>query len=75
MRERRRKWEREKSRAEAWGLENPQVLRGLIDVEGGSVAVDLPNLGIEHVFILSRAFIAGEYLVGDLPQHRPFPLD
>jgi hypothetical protein len=29
-----------------------QVLRGLIDVEDGSVAVDLPNLGAQHVIIL-----------------------
>ena len=58
--ERRRKWKRErmqrrrkkKSRAEAHGLEKLQVLRGLIDVEDGSVAVDLPNLGTQHVFIL-----------------------
>ena len=58
---RRRKWKRErmqrrrkkkKSRAEAHGLEKPQVLRGLIDVEDGSVVVDLPNLGTQHVFIL-----------------------
>jgi hypothetical protein len=50
---RRRKWKRKrtqrrrknkKSRAEGHGLEK-QVLRGLIDVEDGSVAVDLPNLG------------------------------
>ena len=59
---RRRKWKRErtqrrrrrkkKSRAEAHGLEKLQVLRGLIDVEDGSVVVDLPNLGAQHVFIL-----------------------
>ena len=56
---RRRNWERtqrrrkkKKSRAEAHGLEKPQVLRGLIDVEDGSVVVDLPNLGTQHVFIL-----------------------
>ena len=57
---RRRKWKtkrmqrrrKEKSRAEAHGLEKPQVLRGLIDVEDGSVVVDLPNLGAQHVFIL-----------------------
>ena len=58
---RRRKWKRErtqrrrkkkKSRVEAHGLEKPQVLRGLIDVEDGSVVVDLPNLGTQHVFIL-----------------------
>ena len=50
--ERRRKWKRErtqrrrrkkkKSCAEAHGLKKPKVLRGLIDVEDGSVAVDLP---------------------------------
>ena len=56
---RRRKWKRErtqrrrkKSRAEAHGLENLHVLRGLIDVEDGSVAVDLPSLGAQHVLIL-----------------------
>ena len=57
---RRRKWKMErmqrrrkkKSRAEAHGLEKLQVLRGLIDVEDGSVAVDLPNLGTQHVFII-----------------------
>jgi hypothetical protein len=62
--ERRRiKWRREKmqrrrkkkSRAEAHGLEKPQVLRGLIDVEDGSVAVDLPNLCAQHVFILTES--------------------
>ena len=61
MEGRRRKWKRErmqrrrkkkKSRAEAHGLEKLQVLRGLIDVEDGSVVVDLPNLGTQHVFIL-----------------------
>jgi hypothetical protein len=57
---RRRKWNRErmqrrrrkkKGRA-AHGLEKLQVLRGLIDVEDGSVVVDLPILGTQHVFIL-----------------------
>jgi hypothetical protein len=43
---------RRRSRAEAHGLEKPQVLRGLTDVEDGRVAVDLPNLGTQHVFIL-----------------------
>ena len=55
---RRRKWKKErkkkKSGAEAHGLEKLQVLRGLIDVEDGSVAVDLPNLGTQHVFILTE---------------------
>ena len=57
---RRRKWNRErmqrrrrkKKGREAHGLEKLQVLRGLIDVEDGSVVVDLPNLGAQHVFIL-----------------------
>ena len=61
MRERRRrKWKRErtqrrsrkkKSRADAHGLEKPQVLRGLM--EDGSAVVDLPNLGAQHVIILT----------------------
>jgi hypothetical protein len=34
----------------AW--RNPQVLRDHIDVEDGSGAVDLPNLGAQHVIIL-----------------------
>ena len=50
--QRRRK---KKSRAEAHSLEKPQVLRGLIDVEDGSVVVDLPNLGAQHVFILTES--------------------
>ena len=57
----RREWKREraqrrrkkKSGAKADGLEKPQILRGLIDVEDGSVAVDLPNLGTKHVIILT----------------------
>jgi hypothetical protein len=57
------KWKRErmqrrrknkKSRAEADGLEKQQVLRGLIDVEDGRVAVDLPNLGAQQEFILNE---------------------
>ena len=51
-RRRRKRRKRKKSEAEAHGLEKPQVLRGLIAVEDGSVAVDLPNLGSQHVFIL-----------------------
>jgi hypothetical protein len=57
---RRRKWKREKTQrrkkrsgAEVHGLKKQQVLRGLIDVEDGSVVVDLPNLGTWHVFILT----------------------
>ena len=48
--------------AEAPGLEKPQVLRGLLYGEDGSVVVDLLNLGAEHVFILSCVFIASAYL-------------
>jgi hypothetical protein len=40
-----RRKKKKKSRAEAHGLEKLQVLRGLIDVEDGSVAIDLSNLG------------------------------
>jgi hypothetical protein len=47
-----RRVRKKKSRAEAHGLEKPQVLRGLIDVEDGSIAVDLPSLGAQRVFIL-----------------------
>ena len=59
---RRRKWKRErtqrrrkkkKSRGEAHGLQKQQVLRGLIDVEDGSVAVDLSSLGTQHVITLT----------------------
>jgi hypothetical protein len=51
--QRRRRRKKKKSRAEAHGLEKVQVLRGLIDVEDGSVVVGLPNLGAQHVFILT----------------------
>ena len=63
MGERRRKWKRErtprrrkkeKSRAEAHGLEKLQVLRGLIDVEDGSVVVGLLNLGAQHIIIITE---------------------
>ena len=66
-----------KSRAEAHGLEKPQVLRGLIDVEDGSVAVDLPNLGAQLVFIFcihTNCIVFSLHRliwVGDLPQHIP----
>ena len=65
------KWKRErtqrrrktKSIAEAHCLEKSQVLRGLIDGEDGSVVVDLPNLGAQHVFTLIETyFIARAYL-------------
>jgi hypothetical protein len=47
-----RMWKK-KSRAEAHSLEKPQVLRGLRNGEDGSVVVDLPILGAQHVFILT----------------------
>ena len=66
MQRRRRK---KKSGAEAQGLEKLQVLRGLIDVEDGSVAVDLPNLGAQHVIILTvLCFHCWGILGGDLLQ-------
>ena len=39
--------------AEAHGLEKPKLLRSLIDAEEGRVVVDLPNLGAQHIFILT----------------------
>jgi hypothetical protein len=45
---------RKESGAEAHGQEKPQVLRGLTDVEDGSVTVDLPNLGAQRSFILTE---------------------
>jgi hypothetical protein len=47
----RRRWWKE-SRAESHGLEKPQVIRGLIDREDGSVVVDLQNLSAQLAFIL-----------------------
>jgi hypothetical protein len=59
---RRKKWKRErtqrrrrrKKKSKSNGLENSQVIRGLIDVEDGSAVVDLPNLGTQPVFILTE---------------------
>jgi hypothetical protein len=45
---------KEKSRAEAHDVENPQVLRGPIDVKNCSIAVGLPNVGTQHVIILTE---------------------
>ena len=44
-RERMQRRKKKKSREKAYGPEKLQVLRGLIDMEDGSVAVDLPILG------------------------------
>jgi hypothetical protein len=57
MRKRERKQRRRKKKrsgVEEHGLEKPQVLSSLIDVEDGSVVVDLVNLGAQHVFILNE---------------------
>ena len=56
MRESKERRKKKKSRAEAHGLEKPQVLMSLLDVEDHSVVVDLPNLGTQHVFILIELF-------------------
>ena len=50
---RRRRWRESR---EASGLEKLQILWDLIDGEDGSVAVDLPNLGVQLVFILTELF-------------------
>ena len=49
-------WRRrkKKSGAEALTLEKPQVIRGQLYGEDGSVVADLPNLGTNHVFILTE---------------------
>ena len=58
---RRRKWKRERTKrkrnkrkrgAETCSLKKQQVLMGLIHVEDGCVAVVLPSLGTQNVFIL-----------------------
>jgi hypothetical protein len=44
---------KKKGRAEVLGLEKLQGIRDLIDVEDGSVVIDLHNLCEQHVFILT----------------------
>ena len=46
------------SRAEAPGLEKPQVIRGLLYGEDGSVVVDLLNLGAQLILYLDWRFTA-----------------
>jgi hypothetical protein len=53
--------EEEKWSRSTWPGET-EVQRGLKDVEDGRVAVDLPNLGTQHIFILNCVFIAEAYL-------------
>ena len=65
MRQRRQRRRKKKSRTEEHGLEKPQVLSGLIDVEDGSVVVvDLPNLGAQHVFILIVSCFHCQSIIG-----------
>ena len=45
--------EEEKWSRSTWPGETASSHRGLIDVEDGSVAVDLPNLGSQNVIILT----------------------
>jgi hypothetical protein len=47
--------EEEEKHSRGHGLEKLQLIRGLIDVEDGSVVVDLPSLGAQHVFILTES--------------------
>jgi hypothetical protein len=52
-----RKWKRERTQKKLGRSNIPeklQVLRGLTAVEDGSVEVDLPNLGAQHLFILTE---------------------
>ena len=49
----RREWK--ENGGEAHGLKKPQVIRGSTDGEYSSVVVDLPNLGAQHVFILTES--------------------
>jgi hypothetical protein len=52
-RERQRRRRRKKeSGAEAPGLQKQQILRGLLYEEDGSIVIDLPNLGAQHVFMI-----------------------
>ena len=69
---------KEKSRTEVHGLEKPQVLRGLIDVEDGSVAVDLPILSAQHIIILielcfhCRGIFGLEIYRNNSPSNKPY---
>jgi hypothetical protein len=49
MRERTQRRRKKKSRAEAHGLEKLQVLRGLIDVEDGRIAVESRHTTFIHI--------------------------
>ena len=55
-RERKRRRKKSRAEAEAHGLEKPKLLRSLIDAEEGRVVVDLPNLGAQHIFILTLLY-------------------
>ena len=62
--------------AEAYSMGKPQVLRGLINGEDGSVAVNLPSLSAQRVFTLIEFVFSlpGLLQVGDLPQQTTFKL-
>ena len=47
---------KKKCRAKAHGLEKTQGLKGFINGEGGSVVVELSNLGRTHLFKLIELF-------------------
>jgi hypothetical protein len=64
MREKTQRRKKEKSGAQAQGLEKPQVLRGLIDGEDGSVVGDLPNLCAQHVIILTVSYFHCQGIFG-----------
>jgi hypothetical protein len=63
-RRRRRRRRREEIGAEVPGLEKLQVIRGLLYGEDGRVVVDLPNLGAQHVFILTKLCFHCPYSFG-----------
>jgi hypothetical protein len=55
--------EEEEKQSRSTGLGETTSSKGSHNVEDGSVVVDLPNLGAQHVIMLtSCVFIAGAYL-------------
>jgi hypothetical protein len=63
-RERTSEEEKMQSGVEAPGLEKLQVIRGLLYGEDGTVVVDLPSLGTQHVFILIELCFHCQGLLG-----------
>ena len=60
--ERMKRRRKKKKSREAHGLEKPQVPKGLIYVEDGSVLVDRPNLDTQHIFELIQLSIHYEFM-------------